>query len=338
MYDKTQAELAALVTDGVVPGVHYAFINGRTTEEHYFGYSELKPDKKLLKANQLYDLASLTKVIATTTLILELQEAGRLSVNDPLQWYIPSFQDSRVTLRHFLTHTSGISGYIPHRNSLSAAKLTYSLLGLTTGAGFGREVKYSDTGLIYCGWVIERLLHLPVQDALTQYVLRPLGMLNSTFTPEKKLCVPASYEPGGRGLIQGVVHDPKAHILGKHCGSAGLFAPMSDLILFARFMLGDALVPRPPISQTTINSLYHDYTGFSGGRSLGWNLKTSVEADQHKLLFHTGYVGSFILLDGKKDAAFIFLSNRIHPIAPNEAYLAKRDHLIDTYLTEKAQE
>lgn len=332
MYPQTERKIAALVTAGVVPGVSYGFIHHHQTTTNYLGARQLLPEKKPLKAGQLYDLASLTKVVATTTLILKLQEQGRLRLDDPVQHYLPVFNNAQVTLRHLLTHTSGITGYIPHRNQLPAPELTQALLGLNVGPDFGRKVVYSDIGLIYLGWVIERLLKIPVQTALTQEVLRPLQLNNMTFTPEKARCVPTVYEPTGRGLVQGIVHDPKAAILGAHCASAGLFADLADLLQFCRFMLGDLMVTTPPISQATIASLYQDYTGFKGGRSLGWQLLTAP--DQHVVLYHTGFVGHFILIDGQQHNAFVFLSNRIHPTAPNTAYLALRDEIVATYLQE----
>ncbi len=334
VYSQTEQKIRALVTDQVVPGVSYGFIHGQQTWSNYFGASQLVPEKHNLQFGQLYDLASLTKVVATTTLILKLQEQGRLAITDPVQKYLPEFGDNRVTLRHLLTHTSGITGYIPQRNQLAAPALTKALLGLQVGADFGRKVVYSDTGLIYLGWVIERLLKLPVQTALTREVLRPLQLNTMTFAPEKARCVPASFEPAGRGLIQGVVHDPKAYILGEHCASAGLFSDLADLLQFSRFMLGDFTVSQPPIKPATIASLYQDYTGFGGGRSLGWQLLRAN--DGHAVLYHTGFVGHFILLDGSTHNAFVFLSNRIHPTAPNTAYLARRDQIVATYLQETA--
>lgn len=332
MYPQTEQKIRDLVTNGTVPGVSYGFIRQQQTWTHYLGASELVPQKRALKAGQLYDLASLTKVVATTTLILKLQEQQRLSLNDPVQKYLPEFGDVRVTLRHLLTHTSGITGYIPNRDQLAAPALTQALLGLKVGADFGRKVVYSDTGLIYLGWVIERLLKIPVQQALAQEVLRPLHLNTMTFTPEKARCVPASYEPAGRGLIQGIVHDPKAFVLGVHCASAGLFSDLDDMLQFCRFMLGDLVISQPPISTATIANLYQDQTGFNGGRSLGWQLLTA--ADGHKVLYHTGFVGHFMLIDGQIHNAFVFLSNRIHPTSPNKAYLALRDQIVATYLQE----
>lgn len=332
MYTQTEQKIQALVANGIVPGVSYGFIQQQHTWTNYLGASQLLPEKKALQAGQLYDLASLTKVVATTTLILKLQEQGRLAITDPVQKYLPEFGDGRVTLRHLLTHTSGITGYIPNRNQLAAPALTKALLGLSVGADFGRKVVYSDTGLIYLGWIIERLLKEPVQTALTHEVLQPLHLNTMTFTPEKARCVPASYEPTGRGLIQGVVHDPKAFILGKHCASAGLFSNLADLLQFCRFMLGDFTVNQPPISSATIAALYRDYTGFDGGRSLGWQLLYA--ADGHPVIYHTGFVGHFMLIDATKHNAVVFLSNRIHPTAPNKPYLALRDEIVATYLQE----
>lgn len=336
MYRKTKAKMKALIDNNVIPGIQFAFMQAGQTETGCWGAAQTFPKRQPLYPNQLYDLASLTKVIGTTTVILQLVEQGRLQLTDPVQQYLPAFQDHRVQIWHLLTHTANFVGYIPHRNELPADQLKTALLGLKAGDQVGQVVKYSDIGLIYCGWIIETFYHQPIQTVIQTHVLQPLGMEHSTFQPDPALCVPTAYEPQGRGLLQGVVHDPKAYILKEHCGSAGLFAPLSDLIQFGHFILGDLKLPQPLLKRATIEQLPQDATQCHGQRGIGWDLIAAQTADQHWLLYHTGYVGHLMLFDLQQQTGFIMLSNRIHPTAPNEAFIPLRDDLVATYLAENA--
>lgn len=150
LYPKTINKIRQLVNDGIVPGASYGVIHQNTiSNQNYLGYSQLVPETEQVADNALYDVASLTKVIGTTTLILKLQEEGRLNVDDSVKKYLPNYQDGRVTLRHMLTHTADFQGYIKNRNQLSEPDLKQALFGLSNGENLGKKVIYSDIGLIF---------------------------------------------------------------------------------------------------------------------------------------------------------------------------------------------
>lgn len=334
MNEKTIAMLHQLVTEQIVPGVSYALIQNGTVATDFFGQKQLVPEPRPLAGGELYDLASLTKVIGTTTVILQLLEANKLRLDDQVAKYLPRFTDPRVTIRHLLTHTSALSGYIKDRDQLPPAELMAALYTLKPAVWLGKKVVYADIGLILLGQIIEVFYHRPVQQVITTEVLRPLGMKESTFTPDKKRCVPTELS-STRGLIQGQVHDPKAFILGEHCGSAGLFAPLADVVKFAQWMLQPQTLPGV-LKPETVAMLYADHTPTGDlGRSLGWDLR--YDQKQTPCLYHTGFTGTFMLLDQQGQNALIVLSNRIHPSVDNEAFLAWRDKIIATYLAEKDQ-
>lgn len=332
MNEKTAALLHRLVDQKIVPGVSYAMICQDDIQIEVFGNKQLVPTVKPLEEGALYDLASLTKVIGTTTVILQLLEAKKLRLDDRVAKYLPRFTDQRVTLRHLLTHTSALSGYIKNRDQLPPAELMAALYTLKPAAWLEKKVVYADIGLILLGQIIEAFYHRPVQAVITTEVLRPLGMKASTFTPEKKQCVPTELT-ATRGLIQGEVHDPKAFILGEHCGSAGLFSNLADLVKFAKWMLAPQTIPGV-LAPETVAMLYADHTPTHDlGRSLGWDLR--YDRNNTPCLYHTGFTGTFMLLDQKGKNALIVLSNRVHPSADNEVFLEWRDKIIATYLAEK---
>lgn len=173
-FEQTIHQIEALVADEVVPGVSYAVIEGQQVTTKVLGYSELTPKLIPLEPGQLYDLASLTKVIGTTTLILRLLERGRLSLTTKVHSILPAFKDRRVTVLHLLTHTSGLEGYIPNRNQLAAPALKEALLTqLTVGPNFGKKVVYTDIGMLYLGWMLEVIYGKPIQDLIQSLVLTP---------------------------------------------------------------------------------------------------------------------------------------------------------------------
>jgi len=335
-YSETIRQIHQLVEDGIAPGISYAIFDAHEEIKEVFGYAELTPELEKLRPGMQYDVASLTKVIGTTTVIMKLVQEGKLSVDDPVQKYLPEFNDPRVKIRHLLTHTSGIEGYIPNRDELSAEKLTKALLSLPVSDNFNQTIKYADIGLIYLGWIIEYFYHQPVQQVIQTEVLDKLGMNSSTFNPQMKNCVPTQLHHS-RGLIRGVVHDPKAYTLGQHCGSAGMFSTLSDITKFAHSMIETGLDGL--LTESTIDDLLQDQTPMQGfnGRTFGWRLLQDHGNHQHPIMYHTGYTGTWLLVDLITNQGFIFLSNRVHPNDNNSVYLPRRDQIINTYLAEKVK-
>lgn len=333
-YGQTLQQLNSLVTDKVVPGISYLIFDGQKKWSAVRGLAELQPTKEELRPGMLYDLASLTKVVGTVPVVAMLLQEGRLGIDDPVQKYLPEFNDPRPTIRNLLTHTSGITGYIPHRNELSATELKHAfLVDEHVNDTLNRQIYYADVNYLYLGWIIERLCQAPVQDVITQRVLQPLGMKTATFHPQPNQAVPTEIQPR-RGLIRGQVHDPKGYILGNQCGCAGLFAGLSDLTIFSRQLIENNLGNL--LSSAMIDALFTDQTPIPGphSRSLGWKLLHDPQ-DGHLLISHTGFTGTWLILDRQTDQGFIFLSNRVHPTAQNQEYLNRRDQIYATYLREK---
>ena len=330
MFENTKKLIVNMYRDNIVPGISYAIINDHKVYSSYIGYSQLVPKKVRLKFGQLYDLASLTKVIGTTTLVLKLIREGKLKLYEPICNKLPFFKDNKVTIFHLLTHTSGISGYIPNRNQLSAKELKKALLNLPISDSFEKRVIYTDIGFLYIGWIIENLLHKPIQKLIFKDVLVPLGMNNTTFQPSKYISVPTEIT-NKRGLIKGVVHDPKAYILKQNCASAGMFSNINDIIRFVQWYLGNLKIDNSPLKQWQIKSLFKDWTPNKLNRSLGWDIKYSPY-DKHVLLYHTGFTGTFLIIDRLKKTGLIVLTNRIHPTSKNKIFLYKRDKIIQMFL------
>lgn len=337
MYPQTQKKIAEMLKGNIFPGVSYTFIDMDKTETRMVGSAAILPERESLREGMLYDVASLTKVIVTTTLLLQLQEEGAINFEDPVQAYLPEFPSAAVTIRHLLTHTSDLKGYIKNRDALTADELIAALIALTPGENLGKNVVYTDTGLLLAGFIIEKLTGKSVEKNFEERIKRPLAMTESTFHPTDPMrCVPTQNHPT-RGLIRGVVHDPKALSLGGHCGSAGLFAPMKDLIRFSRMMLhfGEWEGQRI-LREESIRTLLRGWGNVpSQPRSLGWNL---IQEGEDFVLWHTGYTGTFMILDLNQQTAFILLSNRVHLKDHRPEWIAVRDELIAIYRKEAQKE
>lgn len=322
-FQQTEAQILDLVNQQVVPGVSYGFISNQGKndiqtsydESNYAGSKSWIPEITPLQGNELYDLASLTKIMGTVPVILKLIDEKKISLHDPIKKYLPQFKDDRVEIFHLLTHTSGIAGYIPNRDSLDDQQLIEALLKLPVTNNFNKKVVYTDTGMIFLGLVIEKIYNKPVQEVLEDFVRNTWNLTDTTFTPDIKRCTP-TYEVNGE-MLTGIPNDPKARQLGKHCGSAGMFSSLIDVMQFSRAML-----------KKDYKFLYKNFTDLNPGRSLGWDIKPG------NILFHTGYTGHFIALDYIHQNAMVVLTNRVHPIEHNQIFLERRQTILDSFINE----
>lgn len=337
MYEKTKKQIQLFLSEGVFPSASFSFMHKDYSEDHYLGNAQIVPVKENLIPGMLFDVASLTKVVCTTTVILQLIEEQRVEIDAPLKQYYPHFADEQITIRHLLTHTSDIQSYIENRDSLNQQALKQAYNNLKSGKKIGKKVVYTDTGTILLGFMLEELMKKPVVEIFYEKVLTPLGMDASCFLPtDPALIVPTEHHKS-RGLIRGKTHDPKAFVLAEQAGNAGLFTNITDLKKFVRMYLNLGEINGQRLLQPkTIRNLLADQTPTQTlQRSLGWDFKYDKKMKQ-PMLFHTGYTGTFLVIDILEKEGFIFLSNRVHPTDNRESYIKKREELLAIYLTEKA--
>ena len=337
MYPETKQLILNKLEEGYYHGVVGAFINHERVESFSAGHAQIIPEILPMEIDLLFDVASLTKVIATTSLVLRLWEDGKIDLDETLHRYLPAFENRTITLRHLLTHTSNIETWIPNRDQLSQEQLIKAYLRLQPGEQLGQVVKYTDAGTILLGLMLEEIFQEPAVELFQEQVLAPLGMINSTFLPyPSKKIVPTEQLSSGE-VLRGITHDPKARILAEHAGNAGLFLDLEDSIKFVKMYLSLGKTENGRfLEEKTILSLLKDQTpNKQGNRSFSWDLKKGIE-QQQPILFHTGYTGTFLLIDVIEQEAFIFLSNRIHPTDQREAYILCRDEIVDKFLKEKA--
>lgn len=332
MYSETQKLVKGFYQRGTYPSYSVAYWRGGDVQKFQQGFAQLVPEKIALPAGALYDLASLTKVIGTTTVVLQLLEAGVLSLDDSLARHLPSFKDQSITLRQLLTHTSGVHYQVANRDQLNAQDLKKVLLAATADSAVqGKVFRYTDTGLLLLGFMLEAMLGEPVQELIKKRVLRPAKMRTATFKPTADLAVATASLEDFQG--RGVVHDPKARILGEHCGSAGLFASLEDCLSFvACYQERAAGIAGPVLQTTTVQNLLQDYGGVATPHSLGWRLRYNPSGKA--FLYHTGYTGTWLIFQPETQEGMLFLSNRVHPHDQRTTYLPIREKIIETFLNE----
>ena len=328
-YPKTMGKIREFMNNGVYPGFSVAFIEGEEVEKIVEGTLTKESDADLVEDGLFYDLASVTKAFVTSTLLVQMVERREINLDESIIKWFPN-ADKRVTLRHLITHTSGLRGYIENRNELASDALIEALASLPVTETFHHTVKYTDTGFVLAGIILEKEFGKPIADLFDERIARPLK-LTATYGPvPSEGCVPTAFEERRGRLLQGEVHDPKASILQRRCGSAGLFATLDDCITLVQLYLHDGKWREfEYCSAEMMQSLLKDWTPTrQAGRSLGWDID---RVGEQIWLRHTGFTGTTVLMNLTTKQAIILLTNRIYQYEDTPSYNQLREELIRLY-------
>lgn len=271
----------------------------------------------------MYDIASLTKVVATTTAAMILFDEGKLDLDAPVQKYLPEFKGARkdrVTVRHLLTHRSALPAGLPlsrRKMSVTEAKRRVLEAPLRTYCRPGECYEYSDLGMIVLGYAIEKITGERLDEFVTRRVFEPLGMTHTMYKPPVKVrstIAPTAHASPRGYALQGEVHDEGAYALGSIVGHAGLFSTASDLALFAQMMLNRGTLNGVRIIADSTVALFtrvdRDY------RALGWETPSGVRGSGEYLSSsaygHTGFTGTSIWIDPERQMFVVLLTNRVY--------------------------
>ncbi len=256
-------------------------------------------------------------------------EKREINLDEQIIKWFPN-ADTRVTLRHLITHTSGLWGYIENRNELAPDALIEALASLPVTETFHHTVKYTDTGFVLAGIILEKEFGKPIADLFEERIARPLKLTATYGSVPTEGCVPTAFEERRGRLLQGEVHDPKASILQRRCGSAGLFATLDDCITLVQLFLNDGkLGDFEYCSAEMMQSLLKDWTPTrQAGRSLGWDMN---RVGEQIWLRHTGFTGTTVLMNLTTKQAMILLTNRIYQYEDTPSYNQLREELIRLY-------
>lgn len=269
----------------------------------------------------IYDLASLTKVVGTTTAAMILFDEGRLDLDSPVSRYIPEFGGGTrdlVTVRHLLTHRSGLpAGRELWRIASSASHARQIVLSTPLACPPGACFIYSDLGADVLGWVVEAVSGLRLDMYLTERVFKPLGMNDTYFNPPDSVrhrIAPTEVAPPRGYPVRGEVHDENAFALGGVAGHAGLFSTAADLAVFAQMMLNGGSYDDVRIVSDSTVALFTKRA--AGTRALGWDTADgqggSGEYLTEAAYGHTGFTGTSMWIDPEREMFVVLLTNRVH--------------------------
>jgi CubicO group peptidase (beta-lactamase class C family) len=332
-----QNVVARAIESGTAPGaVVLVARRGKIVLERAFGRMTYEKDAPKVTPDTLYDIASLTKVVVTTTLAMILHERGLLDLESPVVRYVPEFHGEgkdHVLVKDLLAHSGGLLWWTDlfrkfEGKSREESKRGYlsTIYELPLDYPPRSKMVYSDLGILLLGEILERVTGKDLEDLANQEVLGPLGMNDAMYRPAASLrsrIAPTEIDSWRGRLVQGEVHDENAFGLGGVASHAGLFSTARSLGAFAQMMLnGGAYGGRRLLKPETI-ALFTRRANLVAGssRALGWD--TPSEPSSAGALFsassygHTGFTGTSLWIDPERDLFAILLTNRVHPTREN---------------------
>jgi uncharacterized protein YbbC (DUF1343 family)/CubicO group peptidase (beta-lactamase class C family) len=312
------------VADGNIPGaVLLVGHDGKVVYRKAYGSRALEPKREPMTLDTIFDLASLTKVIATTTAVMQLVQQGKVRLNDPVAKYLPEFSQNGkddITVRQLLTHYSGLAPDIdlktPWEGKDTAYRMSFAeMLQNPPGSAF----VYSDTNFIVLGALVEKVSGESLDQYATRHIFGPLKMLHTRFIPPaawRPKIAPTEYDENEH-MLRGVVHDPRARRMGGVAGHAGLFSTADDLAKFAQTLLnggGSILAPLTVQKMTTPQQP----PAAPLLRGFGWDIDSPFSSNRGDLLpvgsfGHTGWTGTSMWIDPTTQTYIILLTNAVHP-------------------------
>ena len=332
--------IEALVRDEIgqkrLPGaVVLIGVGDRIVYQKAIGNRALVPSTEAMTLDTMFDVASLTKVVATTTSVMMLIEQGKLRLVDRVATFIPGFErygKADITIRHLLTHVSGLRPDVDLDEWVGTDAAIQRAVEEVPTAPAGTRFVYSDINFFLLGEIVRRVSGQPLDEYTQEHVFKPLGMKDTMFNPPASLtpriaptesCTPYGYpcDGPGRQMLRGVVHDPTARRMNGVAGHAGLFSTAADLAIFCRMLLnngsyrgGRILAPLTVAKMTTPVPASED----RNLRALGWDVDSSYSGNRGELLpigsfGHTGFTGTSLWIDPLTRMFVVFLSNRVHP-------------------------
>ena len=286
------------------------------------GNRSVDPKSERMTEDTVFDIASLTKVVATTTAVMQLVQRGEIRLTDPVAKYLPQFAQNGkddITVRDLLTHFSGLRDDLdlstPWQGHDTALSMAYAEKPI---APPGSSFRYSDINFIVLGALVEQVTDTPLDRYCETHIFQPLGMTHTRFLPPvswRPKIAPTDLDENGK-MLRGVVHDPTARRMGGVAGHAGVFSTADDLLKFAHALLnGSPVLSAQMVEKMTSPAQPPNATVLRG---LGWDIDSQLSSNRGALLpvgsyGHTGFTGTSIWIDPTTHTVIIILSNSVHP-------------------------
>lgn len=333
--------IGAVIDRHAMPGAQFHLERNGAVFARSYGALDFEPGAAPVTASTIFDVASLTKVLATApSVLLLLVEQGKLELEAPLSRYLPECGGrgrDGMTLRHLLTHSSGFPAGLPARPAWAGRAAALALAcGKDVTDAPGTAFRYSDINYILLGIVAEQAAGMPLDEFAARHIFAPLHMAHTGFLPLKRFAAtaiaPTHVSPPAAAdkalhpdlahgeILQGVVHDPTARRMGGVAGSAGLFSTANDVARYARMLLGNGELDGVRVLSPDSVRLLSTVQSPPGVtlRAIGMDIDSPFARPRGTLFpvgsyGHTGYTGCFLWIDPATRSLYVFLSNRVYP-------------------------
>jgi CubicO group peptidase (beta-lactamase class C family) len=327
-------DLQALIEDAlrrrVFPGIELLVARGDELLLHEaWGQLEIGPEAEALAPGTLFDIASITKPVATATCFLALLEKGKIGMEEKVAAFFPEFDSpdkGGISMRHLLTHTAGLPDHIDLYQDVSGpAEALQRLLNTPLATPTGAAMIYSDLGYLILGELVRRISGMGLGEFFHRQVAHPLGMTRTTFNPLEHSwdipIAPTQFCPFRQQLLRGVVHDENCYVFGGEGGNAGLFSTAADLWRFMRMILAEgSLDGAQVLSPRTVRRMVANHNPRRlPPRGLGWDIKgegfgyvSCGELMRTGTIGHTGFTGTSLWMEPDSGFIVVALTNRVH--------------------------
>jgi CubicO group peptidase (beta-lactamase class C family) len=330
--DSLKTSLNQAIVDSVFPGCAISVgFRGNLIFEQSFGHYTYDSNSAKVEVNSIFDLASITKVVATTTVSMILYDQGRLKLDWKVSEIIPAFQGkdkNKVTIQHLLTHTSGLPGWIRFYLDLTGKeRIIQEICNTDLINDPGTVYVYSDLGMIMMQNIIETITQKSLDQLVRDYITTPLGMKRTMFNPDSSLrgeIIPTEISKWHKKLIHGFVHDENTFVMGGVSGHAGLFSTVQDLSIFCQMYLNKGLYDNKRILTAETIELFTSRQNIvdRSTRALGWDTRSEQESMagdymSMRAFGHSGFTGTTIWIDPDNQVFVVLLTNRVYPTREN---------------------
>jgi len=330
--DSLGVYLNQAIGDSAFPGCAISVgYNSKLIFEQSFGNFTYDSNSQKVEVNSIYDLASVTKVIATTTTAMVLYDQGRLGLDQKVVEIVPEFQGENkenVTIRHLLTHTSGLPGWVRFYLDLEGKeRIVREICDIELINEPGTTYVYSDLGMIMMQKILETIAHKSLDLLVRDYITIPLNMNRTFYNPDSSLknqIVPTEVSEWHQKLVHGFVHDENTYVMGGVSGHAGLFSTIQDLSIFCQMYLnGGQYNNRRILKSETIDLFTNRQNIIEGStRALGWDTRSEQHSMAGEFMSmqafgHSGFTGTTVWIDPENQVFVVLLSNRVYPTREN---------------------
>ncbi len=326
--DSLDAVMRAAIADSAAPGAALAVGRyGRLIHLKGYGRTDWAADAPRATERTIYDLASLTKVVATTTAAMILEEEGRLDLDRPVHEYLSGFDDTTkaaITPHMLLAHRSGMTTRMLHLEAEGREEYLKIISAFPLDSDAATATRYSDWNMIVMQLAIEEITGKTLDDFLQERVFGPLNMTDTRFRPDPSLKVrvaPTEFQEWRGGKVHGVVHDENAWALGGVAGHAGLFSSARDLAVFAQMLLNGGSYGGVQILKPETVARWTARQNATSSRALGWDTPSGRSSSGNYFsawsFGHTGFTGTSMWMDPRTNIFVVLLTNRVNPTREN---------------------